>query len=64
MPGEFAVIKRKSLMVEKKLTEVCEKALDFFKCSSCGKGVWFADVGGSEWIYCQCGQIRWRYGKA
>lgn len=46
-----------------KLIEVCEKALEFFKCSSCGKGVWFAEAEGSEWVQCQCGQIRWRYGK-
>jgi energy-coupling factor transporter ATP-binding protein EcfA2 len=46
-----------------KLIEVCEKTLEFFKCSSCGKGVWFADAEGSEWVQCQCGQIRWRYGK-
>jgi recombinational DNA repair ATPase RecF len=46
-----------------KLIEVCEKALDLFECSSCGKRVWFADAAGSESIQCQCGQIRWRYGK-
>lgn len=46
-----------------KLIDVCEKALEVFKCSSCGKGVWFADAEGSEWVQCQCGQIRWRYGK-
>lgn len=46
-----------------KLIEACEKALEFFKCSSCGKGIWFADAGGSEWVQCHCGKIRWRYGK-
>lgn len=46
-----------------KLIDTCEKALEFFRCSSCGKGVWFADAAGSEWVQCQCGQIRWRYGK-
>lgn len=46
-----------------KLIDVCEKALELFKCSSCGKKVWFADAAGSESIQCQCGQIRWRYGK-
>lgn len=45
------------------LIDVCEKALDLFKCSSCAKGVWFADAVRSESIQCQCGQIRWRYGK-
>jgi len=46
-----------------KLIDVCEKALEFFKCLSCGKSVWFADAEGSEWVQCQCGEIRWRYGK-
>lgn len=45
------------------LIDACEKALDFFKCSSCGKWVWFANVDGSECVQCHCGQIRWRYGK-
>jgi hypothetical protein len=46
-----------------KLIDSCEKALEFFKCSSCGKGIWFADAGGSKWVQCQCGEIRWQYGK-
>jgi hypothetical protein len=46
-----------------KLIDVCEKSLAFFKCASCGKYVWFADAGRSELIQCQCGGIRWRYGK-
>lgn len=46
-----------------KLIDTCEKALEFFKCSSCLKHVWFADAEGSEWVQCQCGEIRWRYGK-
>jgi hypothetical protein len=46
-----------------KLIEVCETALAFFKCAPCNKYVWFADAGGSEWVQCQCGSIRWRYGK-
>lgn len=45
------------------LINVCEEALEVFKCSSCGKGVWHADAAGSESRQCQCGQIRWRYGK-
>lgn len=47
-----------------KLIDTCEKALEFLKCSSCGKDVWFANAEGSEWVQCRCGQIRWRYGKA
>ncbi len=46
-----------------KLIDACEKALEFFKCISCGKGVWFSDAANPEWVQCQCGQIRWRYGK-
>ena len=45
------------------LIEACEKAVESFKCSSCGKGVWFADAAASEWVQCQCGELRWRYGK-
>lgn len=46
-----------------KLIDTCEKALSFFRCSSCERGVGCADAEGSEWVQCQCGQIRWRYGK-
>lgn len=46
-----------------KLIDACENALEFFKCSSCRKRVWSANSAGSEWVQCQCGQIRWRYGK-
>ena len=46
-----------------KLIDVCEKALEFFRCASCDKGVWFADAGASEWCQCHCGEMRWRYGK-
>jgi len=47
----------------RKLIDSCEKALEVFKCTSCGKAIWFADAKGSEWVQCQCGEIRWRYGK-
>jgi recombinational DNA repair ATPase RecF len=47
-----------------RLIDACERALECFKCSSCRKPLWFADAEGSEWVQCQCGQIRWRYGKA
>lgn len=46
-----------------KLIDTCEKALGSFKCSSCGRDIWFADARGTKSIQCQCGQIRWRYGK-
>lgn len=47
----------------KKLIDACENAIESLKCSSCGKGVWFADAAGSELLQCQCADIRWRYGK-
>lgn len=47
-----------------KLIEACEKAREVFVCGRCGKPVWFADAGNSEWVQCQCGELRWRYGKA
>lgn len=46
-----------------KLIAACEVALDVFKCSLCGRDLWFADAQGSEWVQCQCGSIRWKYGK-
>jgi hypothetical protein len=45
------------------LIDYCEKAVELFKCPSCQKGVWYADAGGPECVQCQCGEIRWRYGK-
>ena len=47
-----------------KLIETCESAIASFKCISCNKYVWFLDAENSEWVQCQCGEIRWRYGKA
>jgi energy-coupling factor transporter ATP-binding protein EcfA2 len=47
-----------------KLIDACEKALAVFHCSGCGKQLWFSDAGGPEWTQCQCGDLRWRYGKA
>jgi hypothetical protein len=46
-----------------KMIKACERALDFFKCSSCGRNIWFAEAEGAEWVQCQCGELRWRYGK-
>ena len=42
------------------LIDACEKAVETFKCLSCGKGVWFADAAESESVQCQCGELRWR----
>ena len=46
-----------------KLIESCEKALAIFKCEGCSKPLWFADASNKEWVQCQCGDLRWRYGK-
>ena len=46
-----------------KLIDACEQALGFFRCPSCGKVIAFADAEAKEWTQCQCGSIRWRYGK-
>jgi len=46
-----------------KLIDSCEQALEALKCSGCGKPLWFADAAGAEWVQCQCGELRWRYGK-
>jgi hypothetical protein len=47
-----------------KLIEACEKALDVFQCGGCKQPLWFADAANKEWVQCQCGELRWRYGKA
>jgi hypothetical protein len=47
-----------------KLIDTCERALKSLKCTSCDKMVWFAHVSNSELLQCQCGGIRWKYGKA
>ena len=46
-----------------KLIDACEKALEVFKCTSCTKSLWFANASNAEWVQCQCGELRWRYGK-
>ena len=46
-----------------KLIETSEKALESLVCPSCRKPVWFANAETQEWTQCQCGNIRWRYGK-
>jgi energy-coupling factor transporter ATP-binding protein EcfA2 len=46
-----------------KLIDVCERALDLFNCPSCCKVLWYAEVKSSQSVQCQCGHIRWRYGK-
>lgn len=41
-----------------KLIGACEKALEFFKCPSCQKNVWFATANDS--VQCQCSTLRWK----
>jgi energy-coupling factor transporter ATP-binding protein EcfA2/endogenous inhibitor of DNA gyrase (YacG/DUF329 family) len=46
-----------------KLISVCEQALEFFKCPICKKPVYRLDSRNAEFVQCECGQLRWRYGK-
>lgn len=48
----------------KTLITACQGALDVFKCSVCQKPVWYTEASNQELVQCQCGEIRWRYGKA
>jgi hypothetical protein len=45
-----------------KLIDTCEKALQSFKCNSCNRYLWFSNAENVEWVQCQCGDLRWRYG--
>jgi len=45
-----------------RLIEVCEEALSYFKCPSCGDYIWIADVSSREYVQCSCGNLRWKYG--
>jgi DNA-directed RNA polymerase subunit RPC12/RpoP len=47
-----------------KLIAACEAALETFRCGLCKKSVWFADASATESLQCQCGNLRWRYGKS
>jgi DNA repair exonuclease SbcCD ATPase subunit len=47
-----------------KLIDTCEKALECFTCGACKTRIWRADDTSAEAVQCQCGQIRWRYGKS
>jgi hypothetical protein len=46
-----------------KLIDSCEAALALFTCKDCKEPVWRADTGNSEIKQCECGALRWRYGK-
>jgi hypothetical protein len=47
-----------------KLIAACEAAILSFKCTSCSKDVWYAHVARKEFLQCECGTTRWRYGRA
>jgi len=47
-----------------KLVETCETALGFLDCQECKKSVSRLDDENAEFTQCQCGDLRWRYGKA
>jgi DNA repair exonuclease SbcCD ATPase subunit len=47
-----------------KLIEACERALETFDCPCCKKPVFKLDGGNAEFVQCECGHLRWRYGKA
>ncbi len=47
-----------------KLIEACETALGFFDCPECKKPVYKLDDASNEFTQCECGDLRWRYGKA
>jgi hypothetical protein len=46
-----------------KLIDACETALGVFECDGCKQPLWMADAANKEWVQCQCGELRWRYGK-
>ena len=47
----------------RKLIDACETALGVFECDGCKEPLWMADAANKEWVQCQCGELRWRYGK-
>ena len=48
----------------KKLIDTCEEALESLNCPNCKKPVHRLDDSNAEFVQCQCGDLRWRYGKA
>jgi energy-coupling factor transporter ATP-binding protein EcfA2 len=43
-----------------KIINACEAAVASFKCASCKKHLWHANVTGEKAFQCECGQLRWR----
>lgn len=48
----------------RQLIDTCKKALAQLTCTSCSKDVWFGEAASPEWVQCNCGDLRWRYGKS
>lgn len=48
----------------KKLIDACEEALSYFDCSICRKSISKLDDKNARLTQCECGALRWRYGKA
>lgn len=46
------------------LINSCEEALDNFICKNCKKPVTKLEDASAEFVQCECGQLRWRYGKS
>ncbi len=45
----------------KKLIEVCERAMSYFRCGDCKVPIWAAKLTTPQHLQCQCGNIRWQY---
>jgi len=45
-----------------KLVDACERALNHFRCQSCGDYIWIADQSGRKRLQCSCNELQWRYG--
>jgi len=44
-----------------KLAEVCEQAVEAFKCDVCGDTVWISNQASRKRLQCSCGKLRWKY---
>jgi len=42
-----------------KLIDICEEAINLFKCRSCKKNLWY--LTNDKLMQCECGEIRWRF---
>ena len=58
----FDIVRQEANM----LIDACENAIASFKCDLCDppSNVWKLEEKQAQWLQCQCGDIRWRYGKA